>query len=104
MSTELELIMTICNQGYADIIMESAKKAGARGGTIIHGRGSASAETLKFFGLTIQPEKELLIIVTKTTSKSEIMLAITSNHGIDTKARGLCFSVPITDARGFKFD
>jgi len=100
---ELELIITICNQGFADEVMEVAKKAGARGGTIIHGRGTAPAETLKFFGLTIHPEKELLLIVTQSTIKNDIMLAITSEHGLNKKARALCFSLPITDARGFNF-
>lgn len=103
MKIDYELIITISNQGYTDEIMESAKKAGARGGTIIHGRGTATEETVKFFGLTIQPEKEILLIVTKAENKKEIMLAISSEHGLGKKPRAVCFSLPITDVRGFNF-
>lgn len=100
---DYELIITISNHGFGDDIMKSAKKAGAKGGTIIHGRGTVSEEAVKFFGLTIQPEKELLLIVTKVESKKEIMQAILDNHGFDKEARALCFSLPVTDICGFNF-
>ncbi len=98
-----ELIIVISNHGFADDIMNSAKQAGAKGGTIIHGRGTADEETVKFFGLTIQPEKEILLIVTKAETKEDIMLAITSEHGVNQKARAVCFSLPIIDVCGFNF-
>lgn len=53
-----EMILVICNNGSADDVMEAAKSKGARGGTILHGRGSASKDAAKFLRFTIQPEKE----------------------------------------------
>jgi len=102
-SINYELIIVISNQGFVDEIMDTAKKAGARGGTIIHGKGTADEETAKFFGLTIQQDKELLLIVTKTIEKNKIMQAIVDNHGLDTNSRALCFSLPVTDVCGFNF-
>lgn len=101
MEFNYELIITISNIGYSDDIMKSAKKAGARGGTVVHGRGTADEETIKFFGLTIQPEKELLLIVTTVENKKDIMKIIIENHGLDTKAKALCFSMPVTETCGF---
>ena len=53
---EHELIISIFNRGYSDTVMDAAKKAGARGGTVLNARGTGSHEVEKFFGITIQPE------------------------------------------------
>lgn len=98
-----ELIVVISDHGLADDIMDTAKKAGARGGTIVHGRGTADEETVKFFGLTIQPEKEILLIVTKAEIKNEIMLAVTQKYVTHDKLKVVCFSLPVIDVSGFNF-
>ena len=98
-----ELIIIISNHGFVDEMMETARKVGARGGTIIHGRGTASEEIVKFFGLTIQPEKEILLIVTKINTKKDIMLELTKDYGNNDDINMVCFSVPVTDVCGFHF-
>jgi len=100
---QYELIIVISNQGYVDDIMETAKANGAKGGTVLHGRSATFKEAVKFFGITVHPEKELLLIVTKADVKAQIMKAIGDKHGIDTEARALCFSLPVTDLVGFNF-
>ena len=98
-----ELIIIISNQGYADEIMETAKLNGARGGTVIHGRSTANEETVQFFGIKVQPEKELILIVTSKEKKSTIMKAVTDNHGFSSDAKSLCFSLPVSEIVGFNF-
>lgn len=98
-----ELIIIISNQGFTEEIMETAKLNGARGGTVIHGRGTSNEETVKFFGIKVQPEKELLLIVTTEDKKSAIMKAVTDNHGFNSEARSLCFSLPVSEIVGFNF-
>lgn len=98
-----ELIVIISNQGFVDEIMETAKLHGARGGTVIHGRSTATDDAVKFFGIKVQPEKSIILIVTTKSKKSSIMKAITDNHGINTPARSLCFSLPVTETVGFNF-
>jgi len=101
---KMEAILYVCNHGYAYEAMVEARKAGARGGTIIHGRSSISTEKEKFFGITIHPEKDLLLIVCLEEQKQVLMQAITEKYGVTSEARGLCFSIPVTDAIGFSFE
>lgn len=101
--SDFKLIVTICNHGYAEEIMDSAKSAGARGGTVLRGRSTAIYEETKFFGITLHPEKDVILIVSKAESGNKIMSAITADHGAGKKAHALCFSVPIDETLGFNF-
>ena len=94
------LILTICNDGSADEIMETAKSAGARGGTIIHARGSAQKDAEHFLGITIQPEKEIIMIIVDEIGKNSIMEQINTNHGVGTKSHAITFSLPVDDIIG----
>ncbi len=98
-----ELIIIISNQGHTDEIMKTAKEHGARGGTIVHGKGTADQETIRFFGLKIQPEKELVLIVVPKALTDEIMQHVSLEHGPHTQASALCFSLPVTKTQGFTF-
>jgi hypothetical protein len=99
-----EVIFYVCNHGFAYDAMTEARKAGARGGTIIHGRSSISTEKAKFFGITLHPEKDILMIVCLEDQKNDLMKAMTSKFGIMTEARGLCFSMKVEDSIGFSFE
>ena len=39
-----EVIFCIVNAGFSDSVMDAAKQFGARGGTVIHARGTANSE------------------------------------------------------------
>jgi hypothetical protein len=98
------LIIYICNHGFAYDAMKEARKVGARGGTILHGRSSLSTEKQKFFGITLHPEKDLLMIVAKEEQRDVIMKALTDEYGVTSEARGLCFSLKVNDAIGFSYE
>ncbi len=98
---KFKLIVTICNHGFSEEIMDSAKQEGARGGTILRGRSTAIHEETKFFGIKIHPEKDVILIVAKKEDVSKLMNAITKNHGMGKDAHALCFSVPIDETIGF---
>lgn len=104
MENSKSLIIYLCNHGFAYDAMKSARKVGARGGTILHGRSSLSTEKQKFFGITIHPEKDMLLIVAKEEQRQDIMRTLAEEHGVKTEARGLCFSLKVTDAFGFSHD
>ncbi|HHX81027.1 MAG TPA: P-II family nitrogen regulator [Acholeplasmataceae bacterium] len=101
---EYRVILAISNHGYSEEIMETAKSAGAKGGTILRGRSSAIHEETKFFGITIHPEKDILLIVTPLKEMEKIMGAISNHHGIGTEAHTLCFSIKIENLIGFNFE
>lgn len=94
------LIITIVNSGFFDQVMEAAKKVGANGGTVVHARGLGSKEAMKYLGITIQPEKELVLILTPTDKKLAIMENIMHEVGLNTAGTGICFSVPVDNAIG----
>jgi nitrogen regulatory protein PII len=94
------LIITIVNSGFFDQVMEAAKKAGAKGGTVVHARGLGSEEAKKYLGITIQPEKDLVLIVAPSDKKLAIMESITHEVGLNTARTGICFSLPVDSAIG----
>ena len=98
--TKNDLIVTIVNRGYTDAFMEAALTAGARGGTVLHARGAGTEEASQFFGITIQPEKEMVLILVDHDSKIPVMQAITRNAGLNTEGHGLVFSLPVSDVMG----
>ena len=101
MEYKYELIVSIVNTGFSDAVMEAAKKAGARGGTVIHGRGTANKESEKFFGITVQPEKELVLIVVPIEIKENVLHTLYKSVGLDTAGHGIAFSLPVDGAVGF---
>lgn len=95
-----DLVIAIVNNGHADEVMDAARSAGARGGTVFHARGAGIKEAEKFFGIMIQPEKEMLFILTTHEVKRDVMEAICQHCGITTDAHGMVFSVPAYDVMG----
>ena len=98
---DYELILVIANQGATDQVMDAARSAGARGGTVIHGLGTGSKNAEKFFKVSIAAEKEIILIVSAADQKAAIMKAIIQQAGPDTKAGAIAFSLPVTELAGF---
>ncbi|MDR3116197.1 MAG: hypothetical protein LBU25_11860 [Treponema sp.] len=101
-STEIrnDVIITIINQGYSDEFMTVAREAGATGGTVINARGLDHQKTVKFFGVSVQDEKEIILILTSRERKLPIMQAVSKAYGITTEAEGLVFSLPVDKVMG----
>ena len=99
-----DLIIPVLNRGFADTAVEAAKQAGAQGGTIFYARGTGIHEVEKFFGVTIQPEKEVILNLVKHELTKEIMQAIVEKAGLNTPGRGLSFAVPVEEALGIAHD
>lgn len=97
---EHELIITIITKGYFPEVKAAANAAGARGGTLIHALGLGGEEAQKFLGISIQPEKDIILIVVKREEKTKVMKAIAEASGINTKGRGIIFSLPVDSAYG----
>lgn len=87
-----EMITVIVNSGYAEEVMSAARKAGAKGGTILNARGTGREEDVKFFGITIVPEKEILLLVVEQDSKDNIINAIKDLVCFTTPGSGICFT------------
>jgi len=90
-----ELISVIVNAGYADDVMAAARKAGARGGTIINARGTGTEEDVKFFGLTLVPEKELLMILASREESAAILEAVSNLPCLTSPGLGIAFCMDV---------
>ncbi len=101
-NTKQELLVAISEQGFSEQVMEAARAAGAGGGTVIHAKGTGMRQAEKFFGITLSSEKDLILIVAKTGDKNRIMSEIMHRAGIQTKAKAIVFSVPVTDTAGLR--
>ncbi len=97
---QYDLILAIVNHGFADDVMDAARPAGARGGTVLHARGAGTKEAEHFFGITIQPEKDMVMILTERETKRAIMEAICKGVGLSTEGQGVVFSLPVDEATG----
>jgi len=90
------MILVTVNQGYTDIIMETARKAGARGGTAIRGRWAGDESFAQTLGITtLQAEKDLIFIVVPTELRNGIMDVIAKNHGLRTEAGAMVTSIGV---------
>ena len=101
-ATVHELIVVIADQGNIELIMDAARGAGAYGGTVIHAKGTGMEQAEKFMGVSLAAEKEMIFIVTRKEQKNEIMRAIMEKAGLNSRAKSIVFSLPVTDTAGLR--
>ncbi len=92
------LILVAVNQGYTDAVMDTAKKKGATGGTIIRARWTGAEHLEQFYGITLQAEKEVVAILVPNEIRNQIMDAINLNHGLKTDAHAVVCSLAVDKA------
>ena len=98
MRSQHELIVVIAEHGFAVDVMDAARAAGARGGTVVRGRSLAAEEAQKFLHITIQPEKDVVLILVPAAGRQPVMKAICAEGaGI---GHALAFSLPVSDVTG----
>jgi nitrogen regulatory protein PII len=90
-----KLIVAIVKKGYAENILIGAQKAGARGGTIIGARGVGVHETKRLMGIMIEPEKELLLILTHKSKASHILEAVVDSGKMEEAGTGIGFVLDV---------
>ncbi len=94
------LIIIIVNRGFSDDVMDAAREAGAKGGTIMYAHGSGLQNETRFFGISIHPEKEVVLILADNNHKLGIMQAVVRRVGLDTEGSGITFSLPVSETAG----
>lgn len=97
---EHHVIFAIVNAGYAEEAMAVARGLGVRGGTILNARGVAREDEAAFYGITLQPDKEILMTVVEAEVKDAVLSALYKEMGMAKKAKGIVFSLPVSDVAG----
>ncbi len=100
MTNEHEVIFAIVNAGYAKDVMEVARDQGVRGGTILNARGVIREDAAAFFGITLHADKEILMMVVEKSIRDQVLNAIYKEMGMAKKAKGIAFSLPVSDVAG----
>lgn len=95
-----DAIFTIVDRGKAEDVVEAATKAGSKGATIIHGRGSGIHETSKLFFMEIEPEKEIVLILAEQSLTEAITDSIRKELKIEEPGRGIMFIVEVSKTYG----
>ncbi len=99
MTCKWKMITVIVNTGYADDIMDAARKAGATGGTVTHARGTGTAKDAHFLGVTIVPEKEMIMILAESQKTQAIMDAISNLECVKEPGVGIMYTNDVKEFR-----
>lgn len=94
------VIITVLNEGYSEELIEKAKAAGAKGGTILNARSTGTEDVVKFFGVSVQAEREIVAILVNRENKSDIMEVLNASYGVSSQARGIVLSLPVDGVAG----
>ncbi len=95
-----EVIFCIVNAGFSEAVMDAAREVGARGGTVLHASGTANTEAEKLFGITIQPEKDVVMILVNSDIRDAVLHALYNSVGLKTAGQGIAFALPVQDVVG----
>ncbi len=95
-----EVIICIVNAGFSETVMEAARDFGARGGTVLRARGTANIEAEKLFQISVQPEKEMVMILVESKLRDDILHALYRAVGLNTPGQGIAFSLPVDSVVG----
>ena len=96
------LIVAIAENGHSEAVREAARGAGAGGGTVIHAKGTAAEEARKFLGVSLAPEKEMILILVRQETRRPVMKAVMEQAGVKSPAHTILFSLPVEDIAGLK--
>ncbi|WP_252315246.1 P-II family nitrogen regulator [Sinobaca sp. H24] len=98
--TNMELVTVIVPKGKASKVIKSAKKAGAEGATVFHGRGSGVHEGTKRLGINIEPEKEIVLIIVPESIRRDVVDAVTEAVDMNKNGTGVGFVVNVSEMFG----
>lgn len=93
--TDVDLIITVVKKGWGELALKASMDAGARGGTILYGRGAGIHEQKTLLGMRIEPEKEILLTAVKSDNEDVIMMAIAEAVGLDKPGSGVSMVLPL---------
>lgn len=93
-------LTVVVDRGMAEDVMDVALKAGVKGGTIVHGRGTGAEFTSKLFGMEIEPEKELVMILMPSDLIDKVVGDLFQELQLHIPGKGILFVEPIVEVRG----
>lgn len=93
-----QLILVSVNQGYTDAVMETAKRAGAMGGTVLRARLLDSGVMEQLSNAAVHSEREIIAIFAPAGTATHIMEDVNRIHGVLSDANGVVVALPVDKA------
>ena len=94
-----ELVVTIVNKGWSSTIIEASQEAGARGATVLKGRGTG-LKVAALFGIPVEPEKDIILNAVPADISRQVLLAISHSAALGKPGNGIAFILPIAGIVG----
>ena len=89
------LIVSIVRKGWGSSVLQASVRAGARGATVLFGRGAGINEHEKIFGMSIEPEKEIVLTLVYTDQIDVVLPKIVAAAELNEMGRGIAFVLPV---------
>lgn len=93
-----QLILVSVNQGYTDAVMETARQAGAMGGTVLRARLADGSVMDQVGEIEVQQERDIVTIFAPAGTASKIMEEVNRAHGALSEANGMVMALPVDKA------
>jgi nitrogen regulatory protein PII len=100
MMSRFSLLVSIVRKGWGSTVLEASVKAGARGGTVVFGRGAGINEQEKIFGMSIEPEKEVVLTMVDHAQVDTVLDEIVRAAELNQTGRGIAFVLPVDRVAG----
>lgn len=97
---KFNLIVAIMKQESTEEAVAAARQAGAEGATILHGRGAGIHENARLLNIPIEPEKDVLLILTPEDITDSVLQAVTKKVHLDQSGHGIAFVLDVDKAVG----
>lgn len=98
------LIVTIVNKDWGRVVIEAAERAGAKGATVLHGRGSGAENIPHLFGIPIEPEKDIVLNAVPIAISDQVMEAIAQSAALCKPGTGISLRLPLSGVVGLHLD
>ena len=89
------LILISVNRGYTDQVMQTAKLAGATGGTVIKARLADAQIVEAYANEILNEEKEIVTILAPDSVRNQILESVNKEFGLKSEAQGTVLSIPV---------
>jgi nitrogen regulatory protein PII len=96
----LNLITCVLQRGKANDVAKAAMQAGAKGATVVYGRGMGVGELMGALGFAIVPQKEVIQIVTTADSTRKLFDVVVETAELTKPGMGIAYIIPIHEAAG----
>lgn len=97
-----KLIIVFVEDEKTDLVLDTSRDFGATGATVINNaRGEGIQKSKTFFGLTLETQRDVLLLLVEEHLSRPILEAIARVAEFDTKpGTGIAFQIDVEDAIG----